>query len=336
MVKICPTCGGTQVGCPTCGLPAKRKLLKEVIPIKYGSRTWEVLGIDISSWNGNMNFAITKTKCQFVIIRAGYGMGWEDAKLNTYYAGARAQDMPVGLYWYCRPGEDAILTADGFIEVISAHPPQLEIHGDFEQTALNQNDTLNWINTFEDRIKSRLSKLQVAYSNANFWNNKVARSSKWATRVDWVANWTNADYPTMPYDWTFQLGDYWQYDADNNGKAAEYGSTGGDPDMDLDRCNLSVTQFNSKYGTHILPLGQVNPPIPPTPPPTPGTLPEYVIITTGELAIHSTPQAIQTNIVGHALLNTKWYPLEELTANGVVWYRVGKNLFISKNYTRLP
>ena len=68
MAKVCPTCGGTRVGCPTCGLPPKRVMPKQGALSKlygalFGAKYWEVQGIDISKWNGNMSFSITKTKC---------------------------------------------------------------------------------------------------------------------------------------------------------------------------------------------------------------------------------------------------------------------------------
>jgi GH25 family lysozyme M1 (1,4-beta-N-acetylmuramidase) len=294
----------------------------------YGAPTWEVQGIDISKWNGSMNFAVTKTKCQYVYIRAGYGNGWEDGSLDTFYIGARAQDIPVGLYWYCRIGEDPIAHADGFAEVITAHPPQLRIVLDAESSTLGPQATLEWLKTVDGRIRSKTNRVPKVYTSMGFWNTGVARSSYWAGRELWDANWTTRDTPIIPFDWV--TWDDWQWSADGNRRAAEYGSTGGDADMDLNRFNGTVVQFNTKYGTHILPLGGVAPPQPP------GAVPPYVIITIGELAIHSTPAPLQNNIIGHALLNSRWYPLKAVDGGGVTWYEVAQGAYISKNYTRYP
>jgi GH25 family lysozyme M1 (1,4-beta-N-acetylmuramidase) len=287
-----------------------------------------VQGIDISKWNGTMNFQVTKTKCQFVIIRAGYGLQWKDPMFDANVAGCRAADMPFGLYWYCYNNQDPEDTADSFADLIVSSSPQLEAHGDLEQTYLGQQQTLDWFNAFEGRLQGRTGKLQVSYSSAGFWNPNVARSAKWRNRRDWAANWTTRDYPTVPIDWTWQQGDYWQHSADGNRKGAEYGSVGGDADMDLNRWYGTVIQFNTTYGTHITYIG--------APPQPPGQVPESVIINTGELAIHNTPQAIQGNVVGHALFNKVWHPYEEVYQNGIYWYRVTKDGYISKNYTRLP
>lgn len=337
MAKICPSCGGTQVGCPTCGLPPRRVLPKLTIYEKvysavFGAETWEVQGIDVSAWNGVMNFAITKTKCQYVIVRLGYGNGWKDSRCDQYRRDLIANDIPYGVYWYNKIGEDINIHAESFAEVAAEFPFQMGYEEDFEQTKYtNKTETLNWITSYDAKLKSLVNKKTSPYSNANFWNNNVAPNN-YFTEEQWVANWTTRDAPYMPNGWIWKQGCKWQYSANGNLKAKEYGMvSGGDPDIDLNRYYGTCAQFNARYGTHIVPIGT---PPPPTPPP--GQLPEYVIITTGELAIHSTPQAITSNIIGHALLNTKWYPYEQINANGIDWYRVGKNAYISKNYTKLP
>lgn len=340
MTKICPNCGGGLANCPICNAPPKRVLPKssplfnKIYSSLFGATYWEVQGIDVSKWNGIMDFKISKSKCQYVIMRAGYGTQWKDAAIDTYYRDARAQDMPVGLYWYLNIGQDANLTAESFAGEITTHPYQTEIVLDAESTTLNPTDTLNWLKTCDTKLTALTGKKAMLYTSAGFWE-RVAPSNYWTGRTLWVANWTTRDTPYLPQGWYQWL--HWQWSADGNLKASEYGMvSGGDPDMDLDRFNGTCAQFNAKYGTHIVPIGaNPQPPQPPVPP-VPPVVPEYVIITTSELAIHSTPQAIQTNIIGHALLNTKWYPYELVVANGISWYRVGKNAYISKNYTRLP
>lgn len=342
MIQVCPTCGGGRVNCPTCNAPPRRVLPKSDIykgklehrkmMILYGAPVYEVTGIDISRWNGTMNFSVTKTKCQYVIMRAGYGAQWQDGSLEVFYQGAKAQDMPVGFYWYCRDYEDPYTTADSFASIVQAHQVQLDVVLDIETSTLNNPTAeLNWILACDGRFRNKTGRVPMIYTSKGFWDTGVARSGNWASRRLWDANWTIRDYPAVPLDWNFKQGDHWQWSADGNRKAAEYGSTGGDADMDLDRYYGTVEQFNIAYGTHIKHMGE-----PPPPPPPPGQCPENILINIGELAIHDTPFPYQNNIVGHALINTTWHPYEEVTANGVTWYRVTKDGYISKAYTRLP
>lgn len=341
MAKLCPSCGGNLVGCPVCDAPPKRvspKAMSSPSPFRgrlrsilMGSPVWEVQGIDISKWNGTMNFAVTKTKCQYAFLRAGYGNGWKDPNVDTYYANANSNDFPVGFYWFCYIGQDIVKHAEGFASYINTHPHKLDDVIDAETSTLDPYSTLVWLKELDSRLGSLTNRpidYRLTYTAPGIWNGMVQRSTYWTNRKLWDAAWTTADAPRIPYD--FSSWTHWQWSADGNRKAAEYGSTGGDYDMDLDRFNGTVAQFNARYGTHIQPIGSVTPPV------TPPTNPEYVIINTGELAIRSTPQILTTNTIGHALFNTKWYPYEMVNSNGINWYRVGKNAYISANYVRLP
>jgi len=340
MAKVCPTCGGTRVGCPTCGLPPKRTLPKQsalsrlynaiFLPTvqKYGAKVWEVQGIDISKWNGTMSFSITKQKCQYVIMRLGYGTQWKDSACDIFYAGARAADMPVGVYWYLNIGQDANLTAQSFAEEISTHQPQLDIVLDVESTTLNPTGTLNWLIACDTKLTQLTGKKAMIYTSAYFWS-KVAPSAYWSGRVLWVANWTTRDYPYMPSGWTSW--NHWQWSADGNRKAAEYGSTNGDPDMDLDRFNGTVVQFNAKYGTHIQPIGGGGPPSPP------GEVPEKVIVNTGAVNLRHAPDPIAQNQCATSKLGQVLYPEAiEKDQFGKEWYKLGKKIYIKKELTRLP
>lgn len=333
MAKVCPVCGGNQPGCPTCNAPPKRKLPKQgvfgrMFSSLLGTPSWEVLGVDLSKWNGIMNLSITKTKAQYGIIRLGYGTQWKDSSSDNYYKQAQDNDWPVGVYWYCNVGQDVKLSMQSFAEEISTHKPQLDIVLDFEHTTENQGDTLKWLQDAYTLLLGLTNKKPLIYTAAWCWNPWVARSSYWAGKELWVANWTTGATPYMPYDWYGWT--HWQYSADGNRLASSYGMvSGGDADMDLDRFNGTVEQFNLRYGTHIKQIGVVTPPTPPA------TVPEYVIINTTNLGIHNTPQSGTYNLIGYATMNTKWYPYEIVVANGAEWYRVGKNLYIDKHYTRL-
>ena len=57
-------------------------------------------GIDVSKWQGNINWPLVKA--DFAILRAGFGKetSQKDPMFETYYAGAKAANIPVGAYWY--------------------------------------------------------------------------------------------------------------------------------------------------------------------------------------------------------------------------------------------
>lgn len=333
---VCPTCQsrGIEGGCPTCGLSAKRIVpkagpLDKLYGAVFGTAYWEVQGIDISKWNGSMSFSITKTKCQYGIMRLGYGTQWKDANADVFYRDAMAADFPMGVYWYLNIGQDANLTAQSFASEIITHRPQLDIVLDVESTALNPTDTLNWLIAVDSKLTALTGKKATIYSSAGFWE-KVAPSSYWAGRQFWVANWTTRDTPYMPSGWTSWT--HWQWSADGNKKGAEYGSTNGDPDMDLDRFNGTVLQFNAKYGTHITQIGGTPTPVPP------GTVPEKVLVNTGEANFRSSPNPVDaTNVCGSSKMGMVLYPEAiEKDQFSKEWYKLGKKIYIKKELTRLP
>lgn len=270
MAKVCPKCSGFDKNCPVCHAPGKSASFDAFLSGEIQVPTmipaallamWAVQGIDVSGWNGNMNFKVTKTKCQYVKLRIGYGNEWKDYRCDQYRKDLIAEDMPYGVYWYVRAGESWEMHADSIAEVAAEFPFQLDVTLDCEYTKLGPLDTLKWLINLDKRVQSNMNLLPEYYSSAGWWNSKVAESTYFNSRRKWVANWTLADVPYLPFGWTFW--NHWQWSADNNGRAKEYGMiSDGDYDMDLDRYNGTVEQFNSYYKTHILPIGEVPPPPP--------------------------------------------------------------------------
>lgn len=337
MIKVCPTCGGNQVGCPTCDLPPKRANFEDKRPLSLVEglealsqqiqATWEVQGVDVSKWNGVMDFSITKTKCQYAFLRYGYGTQWKDSRVDTYYQDVVSLDFPVGAYWYCNVGVDYNLTAQSFSTLIAQKPPQLDIVLDIEATTLNPYDTLNWIKLVDAKLYNLTGKKPIIYTSPGFWNSKVARSNYWVGRTLWDAAWTTYPIPSIPLDWSNWT--HWQWSADGNNRAKEYGMVkDGDYDMDLNRFNGTVSQFNSRYGTHIKPIGDN--------PPPPG-LPEQVVVNSGTVNLRSAPDAYQDNVCGTTTYDKQLYPQSiELDPLGREWYKLGRKLYIAKWLTRLP
>lgn len=53
-------------------------------------------GVDISKWNGSINFSKLKGQVDFVIIRAGYGKltSQKDERFEEYYAACERYGIP--------------------------------------------------------------------------------------------------------------------------------------------------------------------------------------------------------------------------------------------------
>ena len=79
-------------------------------------------GIDVSQWQGDINWSAVKT--DFVILRAGYGRekSQVDTKFEQNYNGAKAAGIPVGAYWYsyAMTPDEARIEAQAFLTSLLA------------------------------------------------------------------------------------------------------------------------------------------------------------------------------------------------------------------------
>lgn len=59
-------------------------------------------GIDVSKWQGNIDWVKASKKIDFAMLRAGYGStaAQKDQKFEANYTGCKNNGVPVGAYWY--------------------------------------------------------------------------------------------------------------------------------------------------------------------------------------------------------------------------------------------
>lgn len=91
-----------------------------------------MLGIDVSSGSGNIDFkALKAAGYEFVIARAGYGsdVSQVDKRFHGYVGDALATGLHVGAYWfiYARTVDEAVRNAECFVEVVSSWRGRLDM-----------------------------------------------------------------------------------------------------------------------------------------------------------------------------------------------------------------
>ena len=75
------------------------KELKELE--KDGKLNEQLLGIDVSKWNGDINWKeVKEAGIEFAIIRAGYGKDTVDIQFKKNIEGCIENDIYVGVYWF--------------------------------------------------------------------------------------------------------------------------------------------------------------------------------------------------------------------------------------------
>lgn len=179
---------------------------------KYKSDDVSV-GIDISSWQGDINYDDVKDAgVEFAIVRVGSKWGTDgeyflDSKFEQNMEGFNRVGIPVGAYFYsyAKNEEEARSDAEWVIDKLKNYDVDLPIAFDFEDWSrynkyqmslyrLNRNASI-FIETLEEAGYSGMLYGSASYLN-KLWNTE--------DKTVWVAHYTtNADYSDSYKFWQF-------------------------------------------------------------------------------------------------------------------------------------
>ena len=178
-----------------------KKSTSNIIP---GNDHSYILGVDISKWNGKVDWqALKKANIQFVIIRAGYSTYYVDPYFKSNIENAIKNNMIVGVYWfsYAHSYQGAKLEADKCYKTIKPYKDKIKlpVFFDFEYDSvnvarrkgyhINKKLASGMADTFCTTIKSKGLQTGI-YTNIDYANNYFSREvlAKYHT---WIAQWTS-------------------------------------------------------------------------------------------------------------------------------------------------
>ena len=173
-------------------------------PTKVINDNSYILGLDISKWNGNIDWkAVKKANIDFVIIRAGYGTGYVDPYFKKNIESAIKNDLMVGIYWfsYAHSYQGAKLEAEKCYKTIKPYKKHiaLPVFWDFEYDSVNyarkhgysisKKLASGMADTFCTTIKNKGMKAGI-YTNIDY--SKRYFTKKVLNKYHcWVAQWTS-------------------------------------------------------------------------------------------------------------------------------------------------
>lgn len=100
----------------------------------------QLKGIDVSQWNGSINWYQAKSAIDFAILRIGYGreVSQKDIKFDANYSGCKTNKIPMGGYWYnyAKTVEDAKREADACIKVLAGRKFDYPLWYDIEENSV--------------------------------------------------------------------------------------------------------------------------------------------------------------------------------------------------------
>ena len=149
-------------------------------------------GIDVSMWQGNIDFnAVKNSGVEAIYIRSSEGTGYIDPYFKTNYEKAKENGIKVGFYHYvtARSTDEAINEAKFFVSVINGLSPDMRLAMDFENFGdLNVYEINEISKVFLETLKSESGKDVVIYSDA--YNARSVFSQELANIYPiWVADY---------------------------------------------------------------------------------------------------------------------------------------------------
>lgn len=181
------------------------------------------LGIDVSRWQGQMNWQVAKDAgIVFAIIKMSEGSATADPTFTRNVSECVARGIRVGYYHFWRPGVDPDAQFDWIESLLARQPhrPELGLALDCETADGLSNAVISAnLARLSRRILDKHGEYPTIYTSQSFWS-KIGAWSEWAQHPLWVANWTTAASPAMPKSW--QNWKIWQYEVYTPG--SKYGA----------------------------------------------------------------------------------------------------------------
>lgn len=167
-------------------------------------------GIDVSIWDGNVDFNSVKSSgIDFVIIRAGYGStsNGVDKLFEKNYTNAKKANLNVGAYWYsyAKSTNDAKLEANTCISIIKGKQFNYPIFLDIEEPYFftnGKNFCDSIITSFCDEME-KYKYFSGFYMSSYYLKNYVSPSVSSRYSV-WVAEYNSK----LSYNGSYGI---WQY-----------------------------------------------------------------------------------------------------------------------------
>ena len=205
-----------------------------------------VTGVDVSQWQGHIDWGKLSTKAKFAFIRSAYGT-YCDRLIQTNWADAKVAGIARGAYLYYYPMVDPGQQARAVIEALSGDYGELPLVVDVEEPKV----PCPWTDKMVADLKWCLDILEqfsgrkpLIYTGTWYWDAYLG-STAWANQYSlWVAqyrkDWTPAARPTLPKAWQ---------DADpaKGYRFWQYSSTGTGPDYGAESVFIDLDVFNGSF-----------------------------------------------------------------------------------------
>lgn len=165
-------------------------------------------GIDISEYQGNINFDELRGNIDFAIVRTSIGNFREDNKYKQNINGLESIGVPYGVYHYSYATNEVEAKEEAlkFINIIKNYKPLYPAVIDLESNSVNKNVSKDVLNRIAEVFCNTLEEsgyYAMIYSNKYFFET-VLNESILDKYDKWLAQWTTEPTYNKPFG-------IWQY-----------------------------------------------------------------------------------------------------------------------------
>ena len=155
-----------------------------------------MIGIDVSSWQKNINWDSVKSQIYFAILRLGY-IGNNEVKLDDYfernYSECKRLGIPVGVYIYnyVKTIDKVKECANWVVEKLNGKSLELPVYIDMEDKTLEGlgKETLTNICIAFNTIIESTGRWAGVYANRNWYDNYLNKDEIKARYTTWIAHY---------------------------------------------------------------------------------------------------------------------------------------------------
>ena len=147
-----------------------------------------MVGIDVSKWNGGIDFNKVKSAgVNFVIIRAGFGVNGIDRLFKANYKAAKEAGLKIGVYWHSYAKTKAELQNEiyAFLNAIKGLQFEMPVYWDIEEKWVINN--INYVIPTVCGALENAGYFAGYYTSASV-NASVSEENK-KRFTSWIAHW---------------------------------------------------------------------------------------------------------------------------------------------------
>lgn len=186
---------------------------------------YPITGIDVSSWQGTVDWATVAKTAKFAYVKATEGTTYLSATFAAQYSGAKAAGLYTGAYAFARPNSPALAQADYFIDHANVSrdgktlPLMLDLEWPYKLNGtyvapypcygLSTTAMVAWIRTFVNEVRHRTGSPTLIYTAASWWNLCTGGTTAFSDQLLSVASFSSTPPTALPTSWSSWS--FWQY-----------------------------------------------------------------------------------------------------------------------------